>query len=576
MSKSRRKRVKTLPKKELNQKEQHLIELAKIAWGKTQRDLFFPPLDLPTFIFDYTHLEGFYIDPQNKWKISMNLANTPIFLDDQDYINYFHAISLHEVSHYQIIPYDGLINARLLKAALKNVNENFAPIVVNVFADLIIDAKLHKKEPDLILWELKTTFNHLSERTKNKLSEFSKFLFRAYEKLLNIKVANSDLFTSVESVAEKVVNVIKKNFEDETLWEKKVSKIAYHLRTLVNNTFTMVGAGARKGEGNTRRKTPGRSRSTVEFPEDILEIMDNPLENKNLDKLKEDNDEELRQKAEEFARETSYSNFGAPAGQAGILIDGNPLATWYRGLAKDLIQIKIFEEKPGGQLPIFPEVWHLGDPLEELDIVQTILNSPVIIPNITTRKWVKNYGKGHLTEKQIPDLLLVLDSSGSMNWKYLAKNSKGVYHTALVASFAALHFAAKKGVKFSVINFSNRADVCDWTVDYQKAERTLLRYQGGGTNLPIKDILKQIEKSERETLIFIITDFGIYNWNSAKKLFSNLSNKGHKIVGFFIGTGKIPKDKFKTLLEKVTFYPIKNSKDLIDLVIEEVKNHYTS
>jgi len=177
----------------------------------------------------------------------------------------------------------------------------------------------------------KTTFNHLSERTKNKLSEFSKFLFRAYEKLLNIKVANSDLFTSVESVAEKVVNVIKKNFEDETLWEKKVSKIAYHLRTLVNNTFTMVGAGARKGEGNTRRKTPGRSR----FPEDILEIMDNPLENKNLDKLKEDNDEELRQKAEEFARETSYSNFGAPAGQAGILIDGNPLATWYRGLAKD-------------------------------------------------------------------------------------------------------------------------------------------------------------------------------------------------------------------------------------------------
>jgi len=576
MSKSRRKRVKTLLKKELNQKELHLIELAKIAWGKTQRDLFFPPLDLPTFVFDYTHLEGFYIDPHNKWKISMNLASTPIFIDDQDYINYFHAISLHEVSHYQIIPYDGLINARLLKAALKNVNENFAPIVVNVFADLIIDAKLHKKEPDLILWEIKTTFNHLSERTKNKLSEFSKFLFRTYEKLLNIKVANSDLFTSVESVAEKVVNVIKKNFEDETLWEKKVSKIAYHLRTLVNNTFTMVGAGARKGEGNTRRKTPGRSRSTVEFPEDILEIMDNPLENKNLDKLKEDNDEELRQKAEEFARETSYSNFGAPAGQAGILIDGNPLATWYRGLAKDLIQIKIFEEKPGGQLPIFPEVWHLGDPLEELDIVQTILNSPVIIPNITTRKWVKNYGKGHLTEKQIPDLLLVLDSSGSMNWKYLAKNSKGVYHTALVASFAALHFAAKKGVKFSVINFSNRADVCDWTVDYQKAERTLLRYQGGGTHLPIKSIIQQCNKSKQKVLVFIITDFGIYNWKAAKNSFIEMYDKGHNVIGFFIGSQKIPKEKFKELNNKVKLYPIKKASDLVNLIIEEIKNHYTS
>ncbi|MBY9014378.1 MAG: VWA domain-containing protein [Candidatus Lokiarchaeota archaeon] len=574
MSKSRKKRIKIIPTKDLNRKEQHLIELAKIAWDKTQKAFYFPPLDLPTFVFDYTHLEGFYIDPQNKWKISMNLANAPIFIDDQEYVNYFHAISLHEVSHYQIIPYDGLINARLLKAAMKNVNENFAPIVVNVFADLIIDAKLHKKEPDLIAWELKTTFNHLFERNKNKLSEFSKFLFRAYEKILNIKIVDSDLFTSVESVAEKVVNIIKKNFEDETLWEEKVSKVAYHLRTLVNNTFTMVGAGVHKGEGNTRRKTSGRSSSTVEFPEDILEIMDDPLENKNLDKLKEDNEEELRQKAEEFAKETPYSDYGAPAGQAGILIDGNPLTTWYRGLAKDLIEIKIFEEKPGGQLPVFPEVWHLGEPIEDLDIVQTILNSPIIIPNITTRKWLKNYGKGHLTEKQIPDLLLVLDSSGSMNWNYLAKSSRGVYHTALVASFAALHFAAKKGVKFSVINFSNRADVCDWTVDYKKAERTLLRYQGGGTHLPIKDIVKQTEKSERDTLIFIITDFGIYNWNSAKKLFSNLSNKGHKIVGFFIGSAKIPKEKFKDLLEKATFYPIKNPKDLINLVIKEVKKYY--
>ena len=70
MSKSRKKRTKTIPKKELNLKEQHLIELAKIAWDKTLKEFFFPPLDLPTFVFDYTHLEGFYIDPQNKWKIS--------------------------------------------------------------------------------------------------------------------------------------------------------------------------------------------------------------------------------------------------------------------------------------------------------------------------------------------------------------------------------------------------------------------------------------------------------------------------------------------------------------------------
>jgi len=576
MAKYRKKKIRSVTKKVLNEKELHIIELAKIAWSKTQRDFFFPPLDLPNFIFDYSNLEGFYIDPQDKWKITMNLANTPIFIGDQDYIKYFYAISLHEVSHYQIIPYDGLINAKLLKAAMIHVNENFAPIVVNVFADFIIDAKLHKKNPDLISWEIIKTYVHLLDNGKNKMSEFSKFLFRSYEKLLSIKLANDDLLSSVENVANKVVNVVKKNFEDESLWEDKVSKIAYHLRSLVNNTFTLVGPSAQRGDGKANRKSPGRSSSNIEFPEGILEIMDNPLENKNLDKLKEDGDDELRQKAEDFAKETPYSEFGAPAGQAGIMIDGNALATWYRGLAKDLIQIKIYEEKPGGQLPIYPEVWRLGEPLEELDIVQTVLNSPIIIPNVTTRKWAKKMGEGHLIEKQIPDLLLVLDSSGSMKWNYLAKTASGVYHTALMASFAALHYAVSKGVNFSVINFSNRADVCDWTNNYQNAERTLLRYQGGGTQLPIKAIVKQCEKSEREVLIFIITDFGIYNWNSAKKLLLSLSNNGHKIVGFFIGSSKIPEDKFKDLLEKVTFYAIKNSKELINLVIEEVRKYYTT
>ncbi|MBA7657878.1 hypothetical protein ES703_65821 [subsurface metagenome] len=245
-------------------------------------------------------------------------------------------------------------------------------------------------------------------------------------------------------------------------------------------------------------------------------------------------------------------------------------------MAKDLIEIKIYEEKPGGQIPVYPEVWRLGEPIDELDIVQTLLNSPVIIPNITTRKWAKKIGQGHLMEKEIPDLLIVIDSSGSMKWNYLAKSSRGIYHTALLASFAALHFAANKGVRFSIINFSNRADICDWTSNYQKAEKVLLRYQGGGTQLPVKAIIKQSEKSERETLIFIITDFGIYNWGSAKKTLLDLSNKGHKVVGFFIGASKIPQERFKNLLNKITFYAIKNSKDLINFVIEEVKKYYLS
>ena len=173
-------------------------------------------------------------------------------------------------------------------------------------------------------------------------------------------------------------------------------------------------------------------------------------------------------------------------------------------------------------------------------------------------------------------MLIVLDSSGSMNWNYKnnTKKNSSRFHIALIASFASLHYAATKGAKFSIINFSNRADICPWTNNYLKAEQTLLRYQGGGTVLPINEIIQQCENSEKKTLIFIITDFGIHNWSPTKKVLISLSEKGHKIIGFFIGASNIPKDKLRDLLENVTFYPVKNVKDLINLVVVEIKRNY--
>lgn len=569
----KRKAPKKSVRKENSQKEQQIVELARTAWGKTLKEFYYPPLKEPNFVFDYTQIEGFYIDPEEKWRITMNLANAPLFKQDEEYVKYFHAISLHEVAHYQIIPYDGLINARLLKAAMKHVNQIFAPIVVNIFADLVIDTKLFRKHPELMSWELNKTYEHVSETQKNHLSDFSKFLFRAYEKMWDLKIPNDDSLSEMDNLVQKVTDVVLKDFEDETLWEAKVTKIAQYLKNLVNDTFTLIGLNASCDKGKSRRNGPAPG-VVIEVPEDILEIMDNPLENKNSDKLKEENEEEKKKKAEQFARDTPYSEFGSPAGQAGLLFDGGPLATWYRGIAKNLIEIKIFEEKPGSQVPIYPEVWRIGDPIEDLDVVQSLLNSPVLIPNITTRKWVFKEGPGHLAEKQIPDLLIVIDSSGSMAWDYTTKKPKNPYHIALVASFASLHYAATKGAKFSVINFSDRPDICDWTNDYTKAEQVLLRYQGGGTFLPTKSVELQCNKAEKKTLVFIITDFGIYNWTHAKSTILRLAQSGHKIVGFFIGAPTIPEEMFEDLLDKVTFYPISKVDDLINLVVQEVKKYY--
>ncbi len=575
---SKIKKSDSIKKKEpkLSIKEKRLLQFAQVAWNKTMRALYNPPLSEPNYVFDYSNREGFYIDPIHKWQITMNLANSPLFIDDHDYIKYFHVITLHEVSHYQIIPYDGLINAKLLNAAMKHVNKVFAPIVVNLFADLIIDTKLHIRYPELISWELKVAYKHILDTKNKQISTFSLFIFSIYEKLLRITIidAKSQISKNLNSLAEKAEKIINTKFEDESLWERKVSKLALLLKPLIIENFYLVGKTSKKKKDYVRKKLPGKEHQEIDMPEDIIEIMDNPLESKNIDKLKLENEDELTQKAEEFAKEVPYSEFGAPANQAGILLDLDPLATWYRGQAKNLIDIEIYEQKKVDELPIYPETWRLGDPIDSLDITQTLLNSPIIIPNISTRKWIKMESGTRLIEKKIPDLLIVLDSSGSMNWNYHSKRPKGTYHTALIAAFAALHYVTKKAIKFSVINFSNNADICDWTSNYKDAEKVLLRYQGGGTQLPLNEISKQCQKANKKVLVFIITDFGIYNWNASKKTFLRLIEQGHHIIGFFIGSSEIPKTKFKDLLTKMSFYPIKKSKDLIALVIKEITNRY--
>ena len=97
-------------------------------------------------------------------------------------------------------------------------------------------------------------------------------------------------------------------------------------------------------------------------------------------------------------------------------------------------------KRPSGSIPIGIEPWVIGDPIEKLDILQSMLVSPKIIPNVTTRKWIYREGPGIEIEKRLPDMMIVVDSSGSMDWTY-SKSTKNnsPYHLALMASFAALY-----------------------------------------------------------------------------------------------------------------------------------------
>ena len=60
---SKIKKSDSIKKKELKLtiKEKRLLQFAQEAWQKTMRDLYYPPLSEPNYVFEYSNKEGFFL-----------------------------------------------------------------------------------------------------------------------------------------------------------------------------------------------------------------------------------------------------------------------------------------------------------------------------------------------------------------------------------------------------------------------------------------------------------------------------------------------------------------------------------
>ncbi|MCP4762494.1 MAG: VWA domain-containing protein [archaeon] len=576
----------------LSEEDENKLLLGKEAWDKSLNIFHNPAIPNPKFVFDQTKTLGFFIE-LNTWQTVMNLANSPTLVLDSEILNYYHALAVHEISHYVFCPYDNLTNARLIRAAQKKVSERHSPAVVNFFSDLLVDKKNHRKIPKIMEWELQQTYKMSnsvgrSKEEKNH-SKFWKTLVKSYEIMwnfdLNLPIKE---YEEITPIAKKIVNTIMKNFEDFSLWEKKVTRIAGLLKDFLLEEFQPNrGRKPNQGEDDIDSEfspnSINQTGSNTEVPLDVQIAMGNPFEIKTKAKKRQEDNEtraEKQKDAETLAQEMSLIDFVKMNRTMGLVAFNQAIATYYRGISKNLMEIKIVQKRPSGSIPIGIETWRVGDPIEKLDVLQSMLVSPAIIPNLTTRKWIVKDGPGIEDELQLPDLFLVIDSSGSMNWDPYSKSKKkqnSPFHLALIASFAALHYALKKGSKVAALNFSEHFRKEDFSRNHRKIEKILLSYQGMGTILPIKEVKRMCKNTERRSLIILITDFDIGNWEESYSDLMEIIQMGNKIIGFFIGGNKseLNSKDFKELSEKgAKFYPINQIDDLIGLVIKEIKEVY--
>jgi hypothetical protein len=160
-------------------------------------------------------------------------------------------------------------------------------------------------------------------------------------------------------------------------------------------------------------------------------------------------------------------------------------------------------------LPEGLEPWALGDPMDALDWMQSVLISPKVIPGVTTVQRIWGESEGVEPRKEPLDLDIYVDSSGSM-----ANPQMLISYPALAGAIICLS-ALRTGARVQATLWSWKQQYTT-TPGFVRDEVSILRvltgYFGGGTAFPIhqlRDTFGPRPPDARPAHILIISDDGV-------------------------------------------------------------------
>ena len=281
--------------------------------------------------------------------------------------------------------------------------------------------------------------------------------------------------------------------------------------------------------------------------------------------------DKIKEAIEALAHETELNEFVDLLGIAGLggLSCKDREKLWFIAQSSDIIPI---EEETNTGNPInysYPNTWRIGDPIESLDLILSYITSPKLIPGITTKKWERITTESHGSEKKLRDLLLVVDTSGSMKSVTIEADNM---HQAVLASFGILNYFESKKCKVALIEFSDsvRVDIT-WTVQYDEIREKLLTNGSGGTQFPIHRIQSTLEKSKNELVTVVITDGELGNLQESITYFREYLNEGNKLYIFLLRSNGLSNgyDKLSEIGAKV--YKANGAREFCNLVLTDLE-----
>ena len=524
----------------------------------------------------------YYITIDKTWQIHLNFGKLPIsYKEFQDEVK---VLTRHEIEHYMCCPFDVITHLRMLKCIRNIYYREYSHLGVNIeyacgsianqAADIIVDAKnfyLHPQET------LQSEINWIKKGTNIAICpRHNKLMFLTKEAIwgcsLDIKENDAELL--------KIVAQMAKKFKENGIDDKSsfISKTEEYTRAFFNLYIRdkkegNVDQGGQQGQSGSGNQQQGGQQGQSDFSNQQQgQFSIGPKDkSENGSAFVFADPDKIKEAIEALAHETELNEFVDLLGIAGLggLSCKDREKLWFTAQSSDIIPI---EEETNTGNPInysYPNTWRIGDPIESLDLVLSYITSPILIPGITTKKWERITTESHGSEKKQRDLLLVVDTSGSM--KSVTREADNM-HQAVLASFGILNYFESKKCKVALIEFSDsvRVDIT-WTVQYDEIREKLLTNGSGGTQFPIHRIQSTLEKSKNELVTVVITDGELGNLQESVTYFKDYLNEGNKLYIFLLGSNGLSNgyDKLSEIGAKV--YKANGAREFCNLVLSDLE-----
>jgi hypothetical protein len=438
------------------------------------------------------------------------------------------AILAHEIGHHVYVPGNLTDNARMLAAMagmLSGLPVRVVHVVANLYGDLLINDRLQRRAGiDIAAVYRKLVDEHSSH------GEVWKLYMRTYEHLWLLppgSLVRQEITPDEDADAMLIARLIRNFAGDWLRGARRFAAILYPY-LVKDEAANRQPALAELGLHDTKSAgspVPGQN-VTDAIPDGLTGIDPSELEDENDDfdgDILDPLGEQKARTAPPLNQAPSREGKGKPGSQYRQPFEYRQLL---KALGLDVSQnemtVRYYRERALPHLIPFPtkhapqvkeplaegySEWEVGDPLEELDAVGSLLRSPWLVPGITTVQRVYGDSPGNEPARVPLDLDIYVDSSGSM-----PHPSVDVSYLALAGTILAMS-ALRAGARVQATLWSGTRQFQS-SNGFSRDERTILSIVtgrlGGATAFPLHILRDTYLPSARSkpSHVVVISDDG--------------------------------------------------------------------